>query len=143
MTTQRVLIAYGSKNGSTAEIAQWIGDVLREQHIDADTRPAADVRDITPYDAVVLGAGLYAGRWQRDAATERDIPAPPAVARIAIRSDARGHITFGGRLAEDAQGFVARQLIKHGKGGDFRDRDQVRAWARGLAAELARAPEYH
>jgi len=166
MTTERVLIAYGTKNGATAEIAEWIAEELREQGLDTDVRSAAEVRDIAPYDAVVLGAGLYAGRWQRDAAgfarrhrqaltrrpvwlfssgpldasaTERDIPAARGVARIVDRLDARDHVTFGGRLTEGAQGFIARQILKQGKGGDFRDREQIRAWAQRIAAELTGA----
>jgi menaquinone-dependent protoporphyrinogen oxidase len=162
-TTQRVLVAYGTKNGSTAEIAEWIADELRGQLIEADVLPAADIHDIGPYDAVVLGAGLYVGRWQRDAvrfarrhrkaltrrpvwlfssgpldpsATERDLPAAPAVARIATRLGPRGHATFGGRLAEGAQGLIARQILKQGEGGDFRDREQIRTWAHGVAAGL-------
>ncbi|MDX6312618.1 MAG: menaquinone-dependent protoporphyrinogen oxidase [Streptomyces sp.] len=168
MTVQRVLIAYGTKNGSTAEIAEWIAEELREQGVEADVRSAANARDLTPYDAVVLGAGLYAGRWQRDAAgfarrhrqalthlpvwlfssgpldasaMERDIPAARGVARTVTRLDARDHVTFGGRLGEGAQGFIARQILKQGKGGDFRDREQIRTWARGIATELTRAAE--
>ncbi|MCX4904032.1 flavodoxin domain-containing protein [Streptomyces sp. NBC_00878] len=169
-TTPRVLIAYGTKNGSTAEIAEWIAQALRERHVDADVRPAAEVKDLTPYDAVLIGGGLYAGRWQRDAtrfarrhredlgrlpvwlfssgpldpsASERDIPPAPGVARLVNRLDARGHATFGGRLTEGAQGFIARQLIKQGKGGDFRDRAQTGAWAHGIAAELTGSTMEH
>lgn len=163
MTAQRVLIAYGTKNGSTAEIAGWIAGELRQRGLDTDVRSAASVRDIAGYDAVVLGAGLYAGRWQRDAAglvrrhrealthrpvwlfgsgpldasaTERDLPPARGVARVADRLDARDHVTFGGRLTEGAQGFVARQILKQGKGGDFRDREQIRTWAHGIASGL-------
>lgn len=163
MTTRRVLVAYGTKNGSTADIAQWIGEALREGRVDAEVLPAAGVADLGGYDAVVLGAGVYAGRWQRDAvrfgrrhakalarrpvwlfssgpldasAAERAIEPAPQVARIATRLDARGHATFGGRLAEGARGLIARQLLKSGKGGDFRDRAQIRTWAGDIAREL-------
>jgi menaquinone-dependent protoporphyrinogen oxidase len=164
MTAQRVLIAYGTKNGATAGIAEWIAEELREQGFDTDVRSAASVRDIAAYDAVVLGGGLYAGRWQRDAAGfarrhrealtrrpvwlfssgpldasagERDIPPVRGVARVADRLDARDHVTFGGSLTEGAQGFIAGQILKQGKGGDFRDREQIRAWAHGIATRLS------
>jgi menaquinone-dependent protoporphyrinogen oxidase len=170
MTAQRILVAYGTRNGSTAEIGQWIAQALRERHLEAEALPAAEVRDIGSYDAVLLGAGVYAGRWQRDAvrfarrhrrtlerlpvwlfssgpldasAAERDIPPPPGAARIAARLDARGHVTFGGRLAEGAQGFIARQILKSGRGGDFRDRERIRDWAHTVAAELTGVPEHH
>lgn len=162
---QRVLVAYGTKNGSTAEIADWIGDALRESGLDAESRSAADVQDLGGYDAVVLGGGLYAGRWQRDAvrfarrhrkalamrqvwlfssgpldssANERDIPPAPGVARVARGLDARAHVTFGGRLEQGAKGWIARQILKPGKGGDYRDPERIRAWARGIADQLAR-----
>ena len=170
MTTPRVLIAYGSKNGSTAEIAEWIGEALRERHVATDILPAAEVRDVTAYDAVLIGGGLYAGRWQRDAArlarrerkallrrpvwlfssgpldssaAEREIPPAKGVARIATRIDARDHATFGGRLVEGAQGFIARQILKSGKGGDYRDRGQITNWAHAVAADLTGVPEHH
>ena len=63
----RVLVAYGTKNGSTAEIADVIADALKEAGLRSETRPAAAARDVTEYDAVVLGGALYAGRWHRDA----------------------------------------------------------------------------
>jgi menaquinone-dependent protoporphyrinogen oxidase len=61
------------------------------------------------------------------------------VARIVARLDARDHVTFGGRLSERARGFIARQILQQGKGGDFRDREQIRAWAHDIAAELTAA----
>ncbi|MCC5033870.1 flavodoxin domain-containing protein [Streptomyces sp. WAC 00631] len=163
LTAQRVLVTYGSKHGSTADIAQWIGDVLRAREIDVVVLPASGVQDLEPYDAVVIGGGLYAGRWQKDAArfarrnrseldrrpvwlfssgpldssaSEGEIPPPKAVARIAERVHARGHMTFGGRLAEDSDGFLTRRLVAEGRGGDFRDREQVRAWGERIAAEV-------
>lgn len=63
----RVLVAYGSRRGSTAEIARWIGDVLHGLGLEAEVAEAATVRDVTAYDAVVLGGALYAGRWHKDA----------------------------------------------------------------------------
>ncbi|GAA2436425.1 flavodoxin domain-containing protein [Streptomyces macrosporus] len=168
MTARHVLVAYGSKNGSTAEIAQWIGAALRERHLEADVLPAAEVDDLAPYDAVLLGSGLYAGRWHRQAtrlarrrchelarrpvwlfssgpldtsADEHDIPPTPQVTRIAARLDAYEHVTFGGSLADDARGFIARQLLAHGKGGDFRNRERIRRWAHAIADELTGAPQ--
>lgn len=165
MGTQRVLVAYGSRNGSTAEIAEWIGEALRERHLDADVIRADQVRDVAPYDAVLIGAGLYAGRWQPDAtrlarrhretlagrpvwlfssgpldvsAAEGEIPPTRGVARLAARLHARGHATFGGRLTEGAQGFIARRILQRGKGGDFRDRAQIIDWARAVADALTK-----
>lgn len=126
--------------------------------------PAHSVTDVEPYDAVVVGGGLYAGRWHKDArrfvrrhgrvlagrplwffssgpldasATEKDIPPVPAVRRAMIRLGVRAHVTFGGCLEEEAKGFVARKIVTSGKGGDFRDFGQIEAWATDIATELA------
>ena len=64
----RVLVAYGTKRSATAEIAERIGQVLRDADMSADVRSADEVDDLVPYDAVVLGSAVYMGRWRRDAA---------------------------------------------------------------------------
>ncbi|WP_407554568.1 flavodoxin domain-containing protein [Streptomyces sp. Pv4-95] len=163
-TDRRVLIVYGSRNGSTAEIGRWVGQALRERGLVVEVRDVADApADLSAYEAVVLGAGVYMGGWHRDArrfarrhrrelgsmpvwlfssgpldtsCDEREVPAVPGVARLAHRLGVRGHATFGGRLAQGAQGYVARQILRDGKGGDFRNQDAVRNWARRVAAEL-------
>ena len=63
----RVLVAYGSKYGATAEIAQKIGNVLREAGLTVDVQPAKGVGDLSAYDAVVLGSAAYIGGWRKDA----------------------------------------------------------------------------
>jgi menaquinone-dependent protoporphyrinogen oxidase len=61
----RILVAYASKHESTAEIAEAIGGVLHESGgLQVDTRSVETVRDLTGYDAVVLGSAVYAGQWQ-------------------------------------------------------------------------------
>jgi menaquinone-dependent protoporphyrinogen oxidase len=65
---KRVLVAYATKYGATAEIAERIGEVLRKAGLTADVLPAERVGDVTPYQAVVLGSAVYIGRWQKHAA---------------------------------------------------------------------------
>lgn len=62
-----VLVAYGTTNGSTEEIAESIARVLREEGLIAEALPAGAPRSVTEYDAVVVGDGLYAGHWHKDA----------------------------------------------------------------------------
>jgi menaquinone-dependent protoporphyrinogen oxidase len=64
-----VLVAHASKYGATAEIAEKIGDVLRRGGLEVSVMPAGEVRDVKAYDAVVLGSGVYAGSWLKDAVT--------------------------------------------------------------------------
>ncbi|RDI55270.1 flavodoxin domain-containing protein [Nocardia mexicana] len=165
MSQDPVLVAYGSKRGGTAEIAGWIAEALRSEHIAAEARSADHVQSLDNYCAVILGGALYAGRWHRDArrfsrrfaaqlrtrpvwlfasgplddsADRSDpgkIPGANAVRKAADRLDARGYTLFGGRLTPDARGFPASAMAKT-HAGDFRNRERIIAWASGIAAEL-------
>ncbi|PKV83159.1 flavodoxin domain-containing protein [Streptomyces sp. TLI_146] len=164
----KALVAYGSTNGSTAQIAERIGEVLREHGLDTEVRPAVQVGDVAPYDVVVIGGAVYAGRWHRDArrfarrnadqlsrkavwlfssgpldasAAQRSIPPVAGARRAMAHLDAVEHRTFGGCLREGAKGRIARSLITSGRGGDFRDFDSVTAWAERIATQSsAHAP---
>jgi menaquinone-dependent protoporphyrinogen oxidase len=63
----QVLVAHASKYGATAEIAEKIGEVLRQAGLHTDVIPAKDVKDLTPYEAVVLGSAVYIGKWRKEA----------------------------------------------------------------------------
>ena len=62
-----VLVAYASKYGATAEIAEKIGEVLNQAGLQTDISSVDRVRDLTPYDVVVLGSAVYIGRWRKEA----------------------------------------------------------------------------
>jgi menaquinone-dependent protoporphyrinogen oxidase len=62
-----VLVAYASKHGTTREVAEAVAGTLQELDFRVAVMEAAQVRDVTPYDAVVVGGGLYMGRWHTDA----------------------------------------------------------------------------
>lgn len=64
---KRVLVTYGSKYGSTGEIAATIADVIGRAGLAVDLVAAREVRDVRPYDGVVVGSGVYVGRWHGDA----------------------------------------------------------------------------
>ncbi|MGC9336081.1 MAG: flavodoxin domain-containing protein [Anaerolineae bacterium] len=65
---KQVLVAYGTKYGGTAEIAEKIGAVLRESGLQVDVSPAGRAGEVSSYDAVVLGSAVYIGRWRKEAA---------------------------------------------------------------------------
>jgi menaquinone-dependent protoporphyrinogen oxidase len=65
--SERVLIAYGSRHGSTAETAEAIGDLLREAGIEVDVSEASQVETLDSYGGVIVGGSLYTGRWHPDA----------------------------------------------------------------------------
>ena len=164
MAETRVLVAYASERGSTAEIAEEIGRVLTREGFENDVRPAAGVGDVTRYRAVVLGSAVYMNRWRKDAIRflkqhridlagrtvwlfqsgpldDENAPAelPRKVRALAAEVGARPHLTFGGRLSADATGFVAGRMASRGMAGDFRDFEQIRRFAEGIAQELRRA----
>lgn len=64
----QVLVAYASRHGATAEIAAKVGEVLSEAGFSVTVLPAAQVKDLTPYQAVVLGSAVYMGQWLKEAA---------------------------------------------------------------------------
>lgn len=160
----QVLITYGSKNGSTAGLARMIGDALELRDIHADVRPANSAGSVDSYDAVIVAGALYANRWhrharrfvRRNARALRDLPVwlissgpldtsarsgerPPVaqVAKLAALIGAKGHVTFGGRVAADAEGFMARAMAKT-RAGDWRSVDQVAEFSTLVATDLGR-----
>jgi menaquinone-dependent protoporphyrinogen oxidase len=65
---KQVLVAYATKHGATEEIAEKIGEVLRQEGLPADVLPADQVGDLGAYEAVVLGSAVYIGQWRKEAA---------------------------------------------------------------------------
>jgi menaquinone-dependent protoporphyrinogen oxidase len=64
-----VLVTYASRHGSTAEIAERIGTGLAAAGLVVEVKPVTQVRDVTPYDAVVIGAAAYLFHWMKEAST--------------------------------------------------------------------------
>jgi menaquinone-dependent protoporphyrinogen oxidase len=64
----QVLVAYATKHGATTEIAEKIGEVLREAGLSTDVLPVDRVSDLASYEAVVLGSAVYIGQWRKEAA---------------------------------------------------------------------------
>ena len=62
----QMLVAYGTRYGSTREVAEAVAAALGEQGIDAEAKAAREVRSLDGYDAVVLGTPLYMGALHKD-----------------------------------------------------------------------------
>lgn len=166
--TKRALVTYASKRGGTAGLAEAIAETLRARGLTVDCMPVERVEDVSGYDAVVIGSGLYMNRWLRAArrfvathadalrtrpvwlfssgpldgsATEHPIPPTRSVANAMALVRARGHVTFGGRLAPDAKGLIAAAMAKK-LAGDWRDWLHVRRWAGEVATAIALSAEH-
>jgi menaquinone-dependent protoporphyrinogen oxidase len=161
-----VLVAYASKRGSTAEIAETVAATLRREGSKVCLEPAGDVESLERFDAVVLGSAVYMKRWRGDARhflkkhrkALRQMPfwvfssgpvGDPAhddqawmePLKIVEKIDAlggRGHVVFGGCVPAEPRGMMERAMVE-GTPKEFRDRrdwDEIRAWAKQVASDL-------
>src|SRR4030042_3330892 len=65
----QVLVAYATKHGTTAQIAEKIGQGLRQAGLRTEVLPTDRVGELTPEKAAVLGSAVYIGKWRKEAAT--------------------------------------------------------------------------
>ena len=158
----KILVTAASKYGSTAEIARRIADVLSTRGHDVDVEPADGV-SVADHDAVVLGSAVYAGHWLPAAKdlVERvgldlanrpvwlfssgPVGEPPKpeedpvdVAPIVAATSARGHRVFAGRIDRDQLSFPEKAIVValRVRSGDFRQWDEIEAWAGEIADVL-------
>jgi menaquinone-dependent protoporphyrinogen oxidase len=65
----RVLVTYASRHGSTKGIAERVADRLRDRDLDVALWSVADAPTPDGFNAVVIGAAAYLGRWLPEATT--------------------------------------------------------------------------
>jgi menaquinone-dependent protoporphyrinogen oxidase len=165
-----VLVAYASKRGSTAEIAETVAATLRREGLGVCLEPVEDVRSLERFDAVVLGSAVYMKRWRGDARhflkkhrkALRQMPfwvfssgpvgdpanddpewmEPPKLAEKVGDLGGRDHVVFGGRVPTEPKGFMEKAMVE-GVLREYRDRrdwDEIRTWAKQIASQLAPVP---
>jgi len=161
----RVLVSAASRHGATAEIAERIGEGLRQRLASASITvlPPERVGHVDGFDAYVLGSAVYMGHWissamelienNADAFAGRpvwlfssgpigDPPKPneqPVDVGQAVRvTAAREHKLFSGRLDRSLLGFGERAIAVAFRApeGDFRDWPAIEAWAGTIADAL-------
>ena len=138
----KVLVAYASRSGSTAEIGEKIAEVLRREGLAVDLQPVGQVKGLEGYSTVLLGSAVYYGRWRKEAvnflaAKEKDLldkkvwffssgPAgegdpvellegwtfPPLQQEIADRIHPQGVIVFHGVMDDKKMNFFERWILK-------------------------------
>jgi menaquinone-dependent protoporphyrinogen oxidase len=145
------LVAAASRYGATAGIAEGIGRRLEDD-------------DVGGYDSVVLGSGVYAGRWLRPArrfvdehtselASKEtwffssgpigDPPKPEGHAAVKLddvisKTGAHEHRVFAGKLDKSRMTFADRAVVTAFRSpeGDFRDWEAIAEWADDIAEAL-------
>lgn len=162
----KVLVTAASRHGATYEIAESIGRALANEGIAASAVPISDVGDLEGYEAFVVGSAVYMGSWLDSAqkfveqqsgplSSHRtwlfssgpigDPPRPSEPEAVDIddvmsKTQAREHRLFAGKLDKHELGFGERAVMLAFRAveGDYRDWDEIEAWARSIAQELRR-----
>jgi menaquinone-dependent protoporphyrinogen oxidase len=167
-----VLIAVASRHGATEEIGEAVGKLIHKSGFAVDvvrlTGLPHDRPDPAEYDAVVLGSGVYLGRWLAPArefvaAHQQALRAMPVwafssgpvghhdgtatddgagVAALVATLDPIGYRVFGGKLDPGGLGLAERVLIAMIRAGeeDNRDWDEISSWAGDISRVLRAQP---
>jgi menaquinone-dependent protoporphyrinogen oxidase len=162
----RVLVAYASKAGSTAEVAGAIGKRLADTGLTVDVRRAKNVRSLDGYAAVIVGSAIRAGQWLSEASgfvkTHREALAARKTAFftlcMTLQQDTPEHREtvaaylkpvreildpdkmefFAGKMDYRKLALVPRLIVRGMKvpEGDFRNWEAIGAWADALRNEM-------
>ncbi len=161
----RILVAYATKHGSTAEIAQAIRkELLAAGHI-IDVMEMGTVASLEGYNAVIIGGPMYlgkmvgAGKFVGRLADElKKLPVAAFIVGISpVSKDPTSmeytekalhaalsplqpvvEAMFAGRLDPAGLSWLENWMTKKAKSpvGDFRDWTAIAAWARELPAKM-------
>jgi menaquinone-dependent protoporphyrinogen oxidase len=167
MNVMKVLVAVASKHGATTEIGQVIESSIRSGGLEVELRRIDEVTTLAPYDAVVIGSGVYSGHWMRPAREfveihegdlkqlplwffssgpvgdpPKPLENPAEVAELVKRLGARGHRLFPGRIEASDLGISERALVAlvRAPDGDFRPWSDIATWAESIATQLKEPP---
>ena len=164
----RVLVSVASRHDSTTGIGAAIAKTLRDAGIEIEVVPPEKVASLDGIDAVILGSGVYYGRWlapalefvERHRAALEKLPVwlfssgplgspdpkpegdPAGLPELAASLGAREHRIFAGSLDKRQLGLGERAIVRVVKApsGDYRDWETIAAWAHVIANELSEAP---
>jgi menaquinone-dependent protoporphyrinogen oxidase len=164
----KVLVSAASKHGATAEIGDRLGATLSDRGFDVTVATPEGARPEEGFDAVVLGSAVYAGHWLKEAKAlvERVAacdPVPPTwlfssgplgdppkpdeepvdVAQVVAVLPPVDHRLFSGKIDKSQLGFGEKAIMVAVRApeGDFRDWDEIDAWAGEIASALGGAEQ--
>ena len=109
----RILVAYGTRHGSTAEIAAHIATRFTAAGFDTDTLEANLGIDLTKYDALIVGSPIYASIWLPEptlllAANHQRISAIP----VALFSVGMIEVKHPGKLREEHDSWIDKAFTQ-------------------------------
>jgi len=161
---KKVLIAYGTAAGSTAEVAQAIGEEMEKAGAAVEVKAVETVENISGYDAVVVGSSFRAfrilGRTRRFMRNHkqalREVPAAYFIVCLTMGEDKPENIKqatgyakpmikikepvglglFGGCLKHDTLTGAFAKSMKGVPEQDHRDWDKIRAWSNEILPKL-------
>lgn len=97
-----VLVTAASRHGSTAEIAQAIGEVLASRGFAVTVASPDELGPLSRFDAVVLGSALYVGHWLPSAISLAD--------KVRAELPGRPVWLFSSGPVGDPSGSLARKM---------------------------------
>ncbi len=62
-----ILILYASFHGSTAQIAEFMGEKLNIQGISSSVKSINEHIDFSLYNGIIMGAPIHRGKWMGEA----------------------------------------------------------------------------
>ena len=161
---KKILLAYGTAAGSTAEVAQAIGDKMGEGGAQVDVKPVESVKDISGYDAVVVGTAVrmfhILGKTRRFLRKHRKalqaVPVAYFLVCLTMGEETQDNITkatnfaeqmvetkapvslglFGGCIIHENLNDVFGRSMKSVPEQDHRDWEKIHSWARETLPKL-------
>lgn len=163
---RKILVAYGTRAGSTREVAEFIGNELCQQGLRVDVRNVEQVDAVSGYQGVVVGSAIRMGSWVSEAknfitehkAELTQVPVAYFSVCMTLKEDTPEKRKEVSVYTDSVRAIVApkTEAFFAGKGdysklslfpwlaakmvkmpeGDFRDWNKIRDWTREVRAQL-------
>jgi menaquinone-dependent protoporphyrinogen oxidase len=163
--SKKFLIAYGSAAGSTAEVAQAIGEEMQKGGVEVDVKPVEDIKNISGYDGVVVGSSVrmftLLGKTKRFLRKHRkqlrQLPLAYFISCMTMKEPTEENLEktkgfakpmlkvkeplslglFGGCFDPDKLTGIFAQTMKEEPKEDARDWEKIKAWTREILPKLS------